>query len=70
MWLIFTPMPEVASPALFVEFGQPEHGWLPVTFKMGEFELAFHASDVSVNPLDSLCEALAVVPAGDSAKVM
>lgn len=66
----FTPMPFATSLTLFVEFGQPEHGWLPVTFKAGEFELAFDASDVPANPLDLLCEALAVVPAGGSAKVM
>jgi hypothetical protein len=54
-------MPAITSPTLFVEFGQPAHGWLPVTF---------HASDVPVNPLELLCEALAVVPAGGIARVM
>jgi hypothetical protein len=63
-------MPDTASQTLSVEFGQPAHGWLPVTFKAGKFELAFYASDVPINPLDLLCEALAVVPAGASAKVM
>jgi hypothetical protein len=53
-----------------VEFGRPEHGWLPVTFEAGEFKLEFDVSDVPINPLDLLCEALTVVPAGGSAKVM
>jgi hypothetical protein len=39
---------------LKIEFGQPEHGWLPVDFKHGEFELHFEASDVPVNPMDQL----------------
>lgn len=63
-------MPAATSPTLFVEFGKPAHGWLPVKLQADAFLLEFHASDVPVNPLELLCEALAVVPAGGSAKVM
>ncbi|RZJ92774.1 MAG: hypothetical protein EOO60_06890, partial [Hymenobacter sp.] len=53
-----------------VAFGRPEHGWLPVMFQAGDFQLEFFASNVPANPLESLCEALAVVPAGGRSKVM
>ena len=41
-----------------LNFGYPEHGWLPVEFKHGEFELNFEASDVPKIPTDLLCECL------------
>jgi len=63
-------MPNALSSPVLVHFGQPKHGWLPVTFQAGAFQLVFYASHVPANPLESLCEALAVVPAGGSAKVM
>ena len=63
-------MPDALSSPVFVHFGQPKHGWLPVTFQAGEFHLEFYASHIPANPLESLCEALAVVPAGGSARVM
>jgi hypothetical protein len=63
-------MADTTSPAVFVKFGQPAHGWLPVMFQAGTFQLAFNASDVPANPLELLCEALAVVPAGGSAEVI
>lgn len=53
-----------------VAFGRPEHGWLPVMLQAGDFQLEFFASNVPANPLELLCEALAVVPVGGSAKVM
>ncbi len=36
----------------------------------GAFELALYASDILTNPLESLCEALAIVAAGSSARVL
>ena len=63
-------MPDAPLPPALVHFGQPAHGWLPVTFQASAFLLEFHASAVPANPLESLCEALAVVPSGGSAKVM
>jgi hypothetical protein len=63
-------MPDALSSPVFVHFGQPKHGWLPVTFQAGEFQLEFYASHIPANPLESLCEALAVVSAGGSARVM
>lgn len=53
-----------------IDFGEPTHGWLPVTFYAEAFELAFRASAVPANPLESLCEVLAVAAAGGSARVL
>ena len=63
-------MPGALSSPVFVRFGQPKHGWLPVTFEADGFQLEFYDSHIPLNPLDSLCEALAVVPAGGRARVM
>ncbi|MDJ0366408.1 hypothetical protein QMK33_14715 [Hymenobacter sp. H14-R3] len=52
-----------------VNFGEPARGWLPITFRAGTFELVLDAADVPVNPLESLCEALAVVSAEGNAQV-
>jgi hypothetical protein len=63
-------MPDALFSPVFVRFGQPKHGWLPVAFEAGAFHLEFYASHIPANPIESLCEALAVVPAGGSARVM
>jgi hypothetical protein len=63
-------MLDAPSHPVLVHFGQPEHGWLPVLFQASTFKLDFCASNVPTNPLDALCEALAVVPIGGSATVM
>ncbi|MGI4884578.1 MAG: hypothetical protein ACRYFR_06425 [Janthinobacterium lividum] len=52
-----------------VEFGEPEHGWLSVTFRVDDFFLKLDASGIPVNPLEALVEALAVVAVGSSASV-
>jgi hypothetical protein len=49
---------------LTVTFGKPEHGWLPVSIQLGEKRLEFDASDVPVNPVDELVEALLAVMDG------
>jgi len=66
----FTPMLDVPSHSALVHLSQPESGWLPVVFQAGTFKLDFYASNVPTNPLDLLCEVLAVVPTGGSAAVM
>jgi hypothetical protein len=66
-------MPDAAvspSPALTIKFGKPNHGWLPINFQAGGFILKLDASDVPVNPLELLCEALIVVPSGGDAEVL
>jgi hypothetical protein len=54
---------------LIVEFGVPNHGWLPVKFCAGSFHLELDVSDVPANQLEALCEALVVVQAGGTAQV-
>ncbi|RFP66963.1 hypothetical protein D0N36_00285 [Hymenobacter lapidiphilus] len=46
-----------------VEFGEPNHGWLPVRIETTDFELAFEASDVPLNPISQLAAALRLVVA-------
>ncbi len=41
-----------------IQFGIPEHGWLPTVFKYGDFELKLDISDVPLNPMTQLCDSL------------
>jgi hypothetical protein len=43
---------------LSIIFGTPEHGWLSVDIISGDFKFNIDASDVPVNPLELLCDAL------------
>lgn len=52
-----------------LNFGNPEHGWLPVEFKYGEFELDFDASDVPKIPTDLLCESHVSILKGFESKM-
>ena len=52
-----------------IEFGLPEHGWLPVDLRHGEFELKFMASDVPVNPIDQLISGISQITKGITAEV-
>ena len=54
---------------LKVEFGQPEHGWLPVDIQLRDFKLNFEASDVPINPIDQLILALSEITKGIKAEV-
>ena len=54
---------------LIVGFGIPEHGWLPVEIKEQNYSLLLDASDVPVNPLDELCNALISIAHGGNADV-
>jgi len=46
---------------LSVGFGRPQHGWLPVSVCWADSTLQFAASDVPVDPLSLLIEALSRV---------
>ena len=46
------------APRLNIIFGEPMHGWLPVVFTAGDFKLDMDASDVPVDPLAQLVDAL------------
>jgi hypothetical protein len=52
-----------------VIFGQPEHGWLPLTLNVDAFELELDVSDVPINPLEELCNSLRLVLKGGEASV-
>jgi hypothetical protein len=52
-----------------VLFGQPEHGWLPLTLQVDAFALTLDVSDVPVNPVEELCECLTLVLQGMEASV-
>ena len=52
-----------------IEFGLPEHGWLPVDLRHGDFELNFVTSDVPVNPIDQLISGIRQITKGIKAEV-
>jgi hypothetical protein len=52
-----------------VLFGQPEHGWLPLTLYLDAFELVLDVSDVPLNALEELCSSLRSVLTGGAASV-
>jgi hypothetical protein len=54
---------------LSIEFGTPEHGWLPVKIDFNDFKLEFEASDVPANPMDQLISSLRSVIKGIKAEV-
>jgi len=41
-----------------VDFGVPEHGWLPINLNYIDFDLALYVSDVPVDPMLQLSDAL------------
>lgn len=54
---------------LKIEFGQPEHGWLPVYIGHKDFSLEFIASDVPINPIEWLISLLVVLHQGISGEI-
>ena len=52
-----------------LRLGKPQNGWLPVQFKADNFEVSFEASDVPVDPIDQLCDALALALKGIDSEV-
>ena len=49
---------------IIIEFGVPEHGWLPTTFKFGDYQLELEISDVPLDPMVQLCDALIQINKG------
>ncbi len=47
-----------------IKFGIPEHGWLLMNFKYGEFQLELDISDVPVDPMEQLCDSLIQIMKG------
>jgi hypothetical protein len=54
---------------LRIEFGTPEHGWLPVKIAFNDFNLEFEASDVPANPIEQSILSLRSVIKGIKAEV-
>lgn len=52
-----------------LEFGKPEHGWLPVRIVCSECKLCFHASDVPADPIMQLENVLSSVLTGGNGEV-
>jgi hypothetical protein len=44
--------------SLFISFGKPEHGWLPVDLSFDDYSINFQASDVLNDPINELCETI------------
>lgn len=51
-------------PKLYLEFGKADNGWLPTIFSYGDFELNIEISDVPIDPMVQLCDALIQINKG------
>ncbi len=49
-----------------IEFGVSEHGWLPMVFRYQDFELKLEISEVPLNPMAQLCDALIQINRGNN----
>ncbi|MEE9362137.1 MAG: hypothetical protein V3U92_06015 [Cellulophaga sp.] len=47
-----------------IEFGTPEHGWLPTTLNYKDYQLELEISDVPLDPMVQLCDALIQINKG------
>ena len=47
-----------------IEFGIPEHGWLPTNLTHKDFEIELEISDVPLDPIVQLCDALIEINKG------
>tara|TARA_B100000676_G_C17911077_1_gene750029 strand:+ start:262 stop:714 length:453 start_codon:yes stop_codon:yes gene_type:complete len=52
------------SSKLHIDFGIPEHGWLPTIFKYQDYILEVEISDVPLDPMVQLCDALIQINKG------
>lgn len=52
------------SEKIIIEFGIPEHGWLPIVFEHLDYHLEFEISNVPLDPMEQLCEALIQINKG------
>ena len=41
-----------------LEFGIPKNGWLQTTFNYGNYRLEFEISNIPLDPMVQLCDAL------------
>ena len=48
----------IESTKIEIDFGVPEHGWLLINFRFGDFSLELDVSDVPADPMEQLCDAL------------
>lgn len=49
-----------------IEFGTPEHGWLPTNLSHKDFEIELEISDVPLDPMVQLCDSLIEINKGIS----
>ncbi|MCR9152466.1 MAG: hypothetical protein NXI09_00020 [Bacteroidetes bacterium] len=47
-----------------IEFGIPEHGWLPAKLNYRDYQLELEISDVPLDPMVQLCDALIQISKG------
>ncbi len=47
-----------------IEFGRPEHGWLLTNFRCNDFKIDLDISDVPLDPMVQLCDALIEINKG------
>lgn len=52
-----------------INFGKPQHGWLPVNFSYGEFRLDLDASDVLNDPVVELYDSLIRLSKGKTGQI-
>lgn len=55
--------------SIILNFGEPEHGWLPVDLHYEEFKIEFDASDVLNDPIEELLNALLNIENGGSKQI-
>lgn len=53
------------SESIYVHFGIPKYGWLPVNFNYDEFHIEFDASDGLNDPIGELYHAILNIQAGE-----
>ncbi len=52
------------SKKLHIDFGTPKYGWLPITFQYQNYKLEIEVSDVPIDPMVQLCDALIEINKG------
>jgi len=49
-----------------IDFGEPEHGWLLMNFRYKDYALVLDISNVPVDPMFQLCDALIEINKGST----
>ncbi|HEY1032869.1 MAG TPA: hypothetical protein VGD89_13925 [Flavipsychrobacter sp.] len=57
------------NPSVFIAFGKPSSGWLPVDLSYGDFHISFDASNVLNNPVAELRNVTENLQVGDCRKI-